>query len=357
MTRPASSPPVTIAVVNFNGARYLTACLDAIDLQTHRPAEVLVVDNDSTDGSADEAERRDGVRVVRMGRNLGPGDARNAALREAGTRLVLLMDNDVLLAPECLERLVRAFHSRENVALCQARTLYDDRPDLIQSDGGDIHFLGSMILRHDHRDVSEVPPSVDEVDSAITTAVLCDRVMALESGGFDADFFIYFEDHDWAVRNRLAGHLCLAAGDAVVRHRGGTAELSFRTGGTYTGRRFFLQLRNRWLFILKVYPLHALIVLSPAMALFESFSLVYALKRGFGAQWIAATRYVLSHLGDIRSRRRQLEAVRRIPLGSILRTARYPFHPGLLDRSWQKTAVAALDGATIAWWRLVRRLV
>src|SRR5262249_10843315 len=152
---------------------------------------------------------------------------------------------------------------------------------LVQCDGGRVHFLGPMILRNTHRSLASLDGEVAAVDSVITTAVLVDREAALGTGGFDEDFFIYFEDHDWAVRTRLAGHLCLAAGSAVVRHRGGTAELSFRTGGTYTARRFYLQLRNRWLFILKVYPLRALFLLAPAFGLFEIFSFAYACSRGF----------------------------------------------------------------------------
>jgi len=354
---PGSRPPVTIAVVNFNGARYLPDCLAAIAAQTVAPLETLVVDNDSTDGSAALAEGRPGVRVLRLGTNFGPGSARNAGLAAATTRLVLLMDNDVILQPDCLERLLEAFLARDAdapVALVQARTVFDDRPDLVQCDGGTIHFLGAMILRHGHLPVAGLGPAAEPVDSAITTAVLVDRDRIRSVGGFDEEFFIYFEDHDCAVRARLAGFELLAAGAAVVRHRGGTADLSFRTGGTYTARRFYLQLRNRWLFVLKNYPLRTLLALLPALAMFEAFSFGYTLKKGFLTTWFRAAFWMVGHAPQILARRREARARARVRLATLLQDGPYPLHPGLLKGGWQTRLVGLLDGATNTWWRVVR---
>jgi GT2 family glycosyltransferase len=273
---------------------------------------------------------------------------------------VLLMDNDVLLAPDCLEKLLEAFLSLdgpEEVALVQARTVFDDRPDLVQCDGGLVHFLGPMILRHDHAPLASLPAAVERVDSAITTAVLVDRDRMLRVGGFDEDFFIYHEDHDCSVRARLAGFTLLSAGAAVVRHRGGTAELSFRTGGTYTARRFFLQLRNRWLFVAKTWPLRSLVLLAPAIVLFDLFGLAYAVKKGFLGTWMRAAGWMFGHLPQIARKRSAFAPLRRVPLRAILQGGPYPLHPGLLKDGWQKTVVAALDACTNGWWALVRKFV
>src|SRR5262245_12760771 len=87
--------PVSVAVVNWNGEAYLAGCLRSILDQSLRPAEVRVFDNASTDSSVDLVAREfPSVAVTRLPENRGPGPARNEALHSAGTRLLLLVDND-----------------------------------------------------------------------------------------------------------------------------------------------------------------------------------------------------------------------------------------------------------------------
>jgi GT2 family glycosyltransferase len=351
-----ASSPITAAIVNYNGARYLKDCIVSVRSQSLACSEILVVDNASSDGSADLAAA-EGLRVLRLPVNGGAGSARNAALAAASTPLVLLVDNDVLLERDCLEALAGAFRSREGTRVCQARTIYDTRRDLVQCDGGYLHFLGAMIPLNGHRTVHEVGRETREVDSVITTAVLVDRASALAIGGFDEDFFVYFEDHDFALRTRIAGGLCLGVGSAVAYHRGGTAELSFRPGGPYTARRFFLQCRNRWLVVLKAYPLRTLLVLLPAFALFEMLSFVYALRRGFAGEFLRALGWVLGHAGEIRHKRAGIRALARVDVRRLMRGGPYPYHPSLLSSRAQRRLAGALDAVLGLHWTMVRRIL
>ena len=352
---PASSP-VTAAIVNYNGARDLQDCIASVRSQTVACSEILVVDNASSDGSADLAAA-EGLRVLRLPVNGGPGSARNAALVAASTPLVLLVDNDVLLERDCLETLAGALRSREGIRVCQARTIFDARRDLVQCDGGYLHFLGAMILLNGHRTVSEVGRETQEVDSFITTAVLVERASALAIGGFDEDFFWAWEDHDFALRTRIAGGRCLGVGSAVAYHRGGTADLSLRPGGSYTARRFFLQCRNRWLVVLKAYPLRTLLVLLPAFALFEMLSFAYALRRGFAGEYLRALGWVLRHAGGIRRKRAGIRALARVDVRRLLRGGPYPFHPSLLSSHVQRRLAGALDAVLGLYWTMVRRIL
>jgi GT2 family glycosyltransferase len=358
VTQPEETlPPITIAIVNYNGASYLPRCLDAIARQDDPAGPVLVVDTDSTDGSADRATGLPGVEVMKLGRNLGPGDARNAALRAAKTDLVLLLDNDVLVEGDCLRELLRSFRSMPGTIFAQARTVYDDQPDLVQCDGAMVHFLGAMILFHGHVPRSSVPAATFPIDSAITTALLVDRLKVLDAGGFDEDLFFYYEDHDWAIRMRLTGFPCLGSGAAVVRHLGGTKDLSFRTGRAYSSRRFHLLLRNRWIIILKVYPVPTIAALAPAFLLFEAFTFAYALASGFAGKYLEAVGYVATHLGQIARKRRQVAKTRRVDVNELLSAEPYPFHPGVMTKGWQKALMRFVDGATRSWWKIVRRVL
>ncbi|MGH7152048.1 MAG: glycosyltransferase family 2 protein, partial [Planctomycetota bacterium] len=129
--------PVTVAVVNYQGATHLPAVLPAVRALEGPVAERLLVDSGSSDGSVDLVRRAfPEFRVIELGSNLGPAAARNRALREARTRLVLLLDNDVVPEPDCLRRLLAAFVP--GVAAVCPRALLEADPARIHYDGA--HF-------------------------------------------------------------------------------------------------------------------------------------------------------------------------------------------------------------------------
>ena len=104
-----AQPSVSVIVLNWNGAAVLPRCLDALQRQTFRDFEVLVLDNASTDGSVDEVELRwSGFRLVRFERNLGFSMANNRGARLARGHWLVFLNNDAFPRPDWLERLVDA---------------------------------------------------------------------------------------------------------------------------------------------------------------------------------------------------------------------------------------------------------
>ncbi|GII79523.1 hypothetical protein Sru01_45050 [Sphaerisporangium rufum] len=95
-------PLVSVIVPNYNYATSLELCLRALLAQTYRPAELIVVDDGSTDGSV-EVARRLGVRVVRTGRNLGVAGARNLGVEHARGEILVFVDSDVAPYPDAVE--------------------------------------------------------------------------------------------------------------------------------------------------------------------------------------------------------------------------------------------------------------
>jgi len=102
ITQQASgSRPISLCLINYNGAAHLTHSLGAVRRSNLRFAEVILVDNGSTDESRALVEQcYPEVQVLRLVQNDGPGAARNAGLRAARHDLVLFVDNDVALAPD-----------------------------------------------------------------------------------------------------------------------------------------------------------------------------------------------------------------------------------------------------------------
>ncbi len=143
-----SERQTTAIVPNWNGAARLPACLRSLAQQRGAQAEILVVDNGSTDGSAEIAELA-GARVVRLPENLGFAAAVNRGLAASHSRFVALVNNDVELHPEWLARLLAALDSHPECALLTGRTLERRRPDTLDG-AGDALSLGFAAARLGH---------------------------------------------------------------------------------------------------------------------------------------------------------------------------------------------------------------
>lgn len=213
---------VVVVIVNLNGGSLLERALDAVSRQTVAPARVVVVDNASTDGSADGLEERfSGVEVLRLPANVGFAAANNLAVRAAADcDWVALLNPDAFPEPAWLERLLDAAERRGEYAFFGSRLLMADDPSRLDG-AGDAYHVSGLAWRLDHgleaagRALEEA-----EVFSPCAAAALYRREAFLAVGGFDESFFCYYEDNDLAFRLRLAGYRCLYVPSAVVHHVG-----------------------------------------------------------------------------------------------------------------------------------------
>ncbi len=354
MSEPA---PISLCIVNYNGLRHLERTLPAMLALAHEFAEILLVDNASSDGSVAFVESGfPNVRIIRLDRNDGPGAARNAGLAAACTELVLFVDNDVVPEPGCARKLAEALGANPRAAVAAPRILYAHKPDIVQYDGADNHYLGLMILHHQDVPRSEADTEVRAVDGVVSAAFMVAR-SRLEGEGFDPSFFIYVEDHDFGLRLRLLGAEILSVPDAVCLHGDGSDGLSLRAVGSYTRRRAYLLIRNRWLLILKNYNARSLLVLAPAFLAFELAQLVIAAKKGWLPEWWSGLRWIVEHRGEILAERRRIQAKRRLPDRALLRGGAVPFRAELTTSAAERLARQLFDGFAIAYWRVAAGLL
>ena len=217
-------PPISLAIVNHNGANHLRDSLPAaLDRQF---AEILLLDNASTDDSIALFERSSSRgKVIRLPENRSPGAARNAGFRSARGPFVLFIDNDVVLESECAERLAEALLDHPRALASSPCVVYAWEPERIQYDGADCHFLGHMVLRNEDTPLSARTSFSTAMGSLVTACFMIAKERWQGGELFDTDFPFYYEDHDFALRARLAGHELLSVPAARVRHGTGTPGL------------------------------------------------------------------------------------------------------------------------------------
>jgi GT2 family glycosyltransferase len=210
---------VTVLVVTWQGRDLLLACLESLARQT-RPHRVLVVDNASTDGTAEAVRARfPQVRLLRTEENLGFAGGVQAGLAVVDTPLVALLNNDAVADADWLARAVDALDAHPQAAAVTSLLLLADvTPPTVNNAG--------VVLTDDgygaDRGLGE--PAGDYAEPAEVfgfsggAAVL--RTAAVRAvGGFPAPFFLYYEDTDTSWRLRRAGWSIRYEPSAIVQHR------------------------------------------------------------------------------------------------------------------------------------------
>ena len=349
---------VTLCIINHEGADRLPAALRAALAQRDAFAEILLVDNASTDGSIELAQSLcPQLKVVEMPRNAGPGSARNAGFAAASNDLILFQDNDVRLEPGCAPALLSALRGREGALLVAPRVLYEDAPGTIQYDSADCHFLGLMALRNANRPARDTAAPAARTTSLVTACFLVDRSRWRHGPLFDEDFVFNLEDHEFGVRANVWGYETWVEPAARVLHGGGTPHLSYRPGYPVSTTRVFYLLRNRWLVIGKCYSLRALLVLAPMLLLFELFQVAGLARKGWLRPWWLACRSTAGHWKELRAKRADVRRSRRAPDRAVLRGGPLPFTDAVKGTVVDRASLAILSALSNAYWLLARCLL
>ncbi len=210
---------LSIVVPTWNRKGLLADCLASLVRQSFQDFETIVVDDGSTDGtSALVAEAYPSVRVVTLRRNRGFCVAANTGIRQATGDLILLLNNDMALAPDCLERLIEAADTSD-AAIFAPLVLWRDDTSKIYAAGDRQSASGrpeSIGFRSD-RDTFRHP---EKIFGASACAGLYKREIFDNVGLLDERFGAYFEDSDLNFRARLQGYDAAFVPDAVAYHVG-----------------------------------------------------------------------------------------------------------------------------------------
>ncbi len=344
---------VSIGIVNHDGASYLMRTLRAVEQLGAEVDEVLLVDGGSTDGGpALVREHFPRVRVIELGANLGPGAARNRAIREAKHDRVMLIDNDVEPDRDSPRALCAALDRHPNAVLAMAAVLYEHSPDLVQYVGASPHFLGTPALLDADTPAPALGDTVRVVGTAITCCVMVDRARFGDRPWFDERLFFYLEDHEFGLRASLQGYDCLTVPAARCLHRAGTIGVSIRQTGKFTPVRVRYTVRNRWLTLAMLYQARTLLRFAPALAAFEVLQLLGAIRKGWLGHWVWAAGSAVRLLPHVRQVRRAMRSGRRRGDLEVLRAGPFPFNKAMPASGLERAAQRTLDWVAGLNWRL-----
>jgi GT2 family glycosyltransferase len=216
------APTLSYCVVNTNGRDYLLACLEAIE-HTHPQGverEILVLDNASTDGSAEAVRELGGdVRLIERERRIGKGENDSTLMRAAAGKYCLLLNEDSELRPGAAAALIEALDADPKAAAATAQLLNSEGepvPCAWRFPGVGTGVAGALFL-HRWLTVQSKGGLTRRVDWGQSSALLVRREAAAQVDFMDPDFFVYYDECDFAKRLDDAGwhSLFVPAAEAV----------------------------------------------------------------------------------------------------------------------------------------------
>jgi GT2 family glycosyltransferase len=308
----AMSIRVSVILVSYNSRGDLMRCLPTLLPSITPQDEVIVVDNASSDGSADWIELTyPQILLIRSSENLGFGGGNNLGARNANGNYLAFLNPDTVVEHGWLDALVAVLENEPAVGLATSKILLLNNPDRINTCGNDMHISGITLCRG--MDQPRKAFSEREDVSAISgTACMIRKELFVTLEGFDESFFMYMEDSDLSLRARLAGYRCRYVPASIVHH---DYTLTFGPKKTY------YEERNRYLMLLKCLRKRTLLALLPTLFLAEvvtwGFSLIH--DRSNLNNKINAYKWVFQHRIEIQKKRQRVQSYRRANDKDLLR--------------------------------------
>jgi GT2 family glycosyltransferase len=329
---------VTAVFVAYGEVPLLHEAVERVLASAGVDVDVVVVDHGATAALPSGSDR---VRVVRPPTNSGFGGGCNAGAAVARADFLAFVNPDVLVDPEALVRLAEVA-ARPDVGIATASVRLLREPDLLNSAGGAIHFLG-LGWADGFRDPVASASCERSVAAASGAAMVMRREVFEAVGGFTPELFLYHEDAELSLRCRLAGYDVRFVPDAVALH-----DYEF---GRNTGKMLLLE-RNRLVLVLTAYAGRTLVLLAPALIVYEMGMVALSVAQGWFPEKIRGWAWLARHVGWLRAQRRRVAALR-------VRTDRdiAPFLAAhFTGRQVEFPAVLRPADALLAgYWRLVRR--
>lgn len=271
---------VSVVIPNYNGMKYIEACLDSLYSGSMVP-EIIIVDNASTDGSAELIEQKyPRCRLIRFKENTGFCGAVNEGIRLADTEYILLLNNDTEVDKDFVKNLYEAIKANKQAFSVASKMLSLHQPNIID-DAGDLYCALGWAYALGKGKNKAIYDKPAEIFAACAGAAIYRKEVFEIIGCFDENHFAYLEDIDIAYRARLRGYHNYYTPDAIVYHAGSAV-----SGSRYNDFKVRLAARNSIYLIYKNMPLLQIILNLPLLLAGIFIKWLFFIKKGMGKTYI-----------------------------------------------------------------------
>lgn len=316
---------VSVIVVDFNGKDVLEKCLQSVFMSSYPALEVVVVDN-SNDGCIEGISKKFGIVPLTCGRNLGYSGGNNFGVGRANGEYVLFLNNDAILHPDAISRLVEEAN-RSQAAFCLPKILMLDNHRMINSAGILIHFAGFGVLRGCGEEDLGQYDKIKESCVPHGASFFASKSAFQNLGSFDERFFAFNEDTDLGWKALLMDKNTRYVPSAIVYHKWGHT-----WNKAHEANKVYFAERNRLIMILTNYQRRTMVLLLPIFILAECSTIAYCAVQGMLGSKIRGYADLIQLRHYLVRRRRWIQSVRKTNDSIIVKSFTLKYKHTLLGR-------------------------
>lgn len=305
----SENPLIAIVIVNWNSGKWLEKCLKSIAKQSLKPYRVVLVDNNSTDGSLVDIDRiLPNLEIVRLDYNAGFACANNIAIDMLhDVDWIALLNPDAIAKADWLESLYSAADKYREYDFFASQLRDAEKPYLLDGISDVYHVSGHAWRKGHGRAVASFSQKkVKECFTPCAAAAMYKTEALIKAGGFDEQFFCYFEDVDLGFRLQLLGYRCLYVPWAIVNHVGSATTSKRSLFSVYYGHRNMI-----WTFI-KNMPGPLLGIYLPYHIIMNIVAVCLLSFRGQGRIALKSKYDALKQIDKIWAKRKQIQIDRKV---------------------------------------------
>ena len=307
---------VSVIIPHHNNFKILESCIDSLKKSTYKNYEIIIVDNNSTDGSIEKIKNKYiDIAIKRMKNNIGYAGACNVGAEIAGGEFLLFLNNDTIHEIDFISHLLNKIGTNKKIAAVQPKIKnYDNKEyfDYAGASGGFIDYLvfpftRGRIFNTIEQDNGQYNQSM-KVFWTSGTCFITRKDLFNKLNGFDEKLFAHMEEIDYCWKCYLAGYECWVEPKAVVYHHGGKT-LSYNSP-----KKTYYNHRNSLILLLTNYRLGLSLFLFPFRLILEVLSSINDLLKlkffHFVAHYISLLS-ILFNIGHLFKRRKLNKKIRR----------------------------------------------
>ncbi len=220
---------LSVIIVNHEGYKYISKCLDSILNSNSKSFEIVIVDNGSK-GDVAKLNKKyprllgKKMKIISLNKNFGPSKARNEGVAIAKGKYIGFLDNDTIVDKNWANMAMKAFEKDRTIGAIQCKLLLKKERNKIDYVGEYIGQNGFLVQRASVREIDKGQFDQEvEILAAKSAGMFIRKDVFKKAGGFDPDYFIYVEETDLGWRTWLVGHRIVFVPTSIVYHEFGTS--------------------------------------------------------------------------------------------------------------------------------------
>lgn len=274
----------TVVIPNYNGIKYIEACLESLMIGTITDFKIIIVDNASKDGSLELIkEKFPNIKLIENSENTGFCKAVNQGILASDTEYVILLNNDTRVDKLFIHELEKIMDSDDRIFSASAKlvSLYDKTKI---DDAGDFYCALGWAFAQGKGKHPDKYNKVKEIFASCGGGAIYRRKLLVDNNGvglFDENHFAYLEDIDIGYRARIKGYKNVFVPSAIVYHAG-----SATSGSRYNEFKTKLASKNSVYIIFKNMPFIQILINLPLLVAGFFIKTLFFMKKGFGKIYI-----------------------------------------------------------------------